>query len=156
MVAGLASLGYLHKPLNKMCANDWCWLNTWVVRVEQYDLTEYSGKTNNNFLHIMHITIWNTVHLWIFTWSKQQSGRSGFVCFSLHALTYEVCCYIVAVFWGHDDGTHKTTNKFHNEWKRNKNQRTLSGFFLHWETMSKPLAPLTVGQSNLKKNKNTF
>lgn len=117
---------FTQTSLNKMCANDWCWLNACVVRVEQHDFTEYSGKTNSNFFYTSCTLQFEIQCI------CGSCGRSGFVCFSLRALTYEVCCYIVAVFWG------QTTIKFHNEWKRNKTQRTLSGLFFFFSYIGKP------------------
>lgn len=146
MVAGLARLGYLHKPLWTKCAQMtgadsmhvlWEWSNmTWQNTVERpivfFFIFFYTSCTLQFEIQCICGSLLDP-----------NSRVAGFVCFSLCALTYEVCCYIVAVFWG------QTTIKFHNEWNRNK--RTLSGlllFFLHRETMSKPLTPLTVGQSN--------
>lgn len=144
-MAGLARLGYLHKPLWTKCAQMtgadsmhvlWEWSNmTWQNTVERPIVI---------FLHIMHITIWNTVHLWIL-W---QVGFCLFFtpCFNVWGVLLHSCCFL---------GTND--NQISQWMKKEQNSKDIVRivfFFLHWETMSKPLTPLTVGQSNLK-NKQT-
>lgn len=90
---------FTQTSLNKMCANDWCSLNACVVRVEQHDLTEYSGKTNSNFFtHHAHYNLKYSafVDLYLIQTAEWQVGFCLFFtpCFNVWGVLLHSCCFL--------------------------------------------------------------